>query len=286
MKERFLVHKQRSSSRLLASPGVAVCAYMLTLLPCNGVTRSPEAAFTVSPHTLEGVVSEQVRLELELSQEEAAWQRQRDHLDALLTLRKTEKERLEKNSIEQVTYENKGQAERAKLTLQNKEARQLLSEVETRAAQAEERLLAIYDRLPEPLRLKLKPSMHTLRTRLKSAPAPEQTSERLRTVAAFGADLQRTFSETHAVKQVITLGHGQRIEVEALYLGGFLGFYLAPDHLQAGFLTPTAKGWKEEPQDGLAGQLARALAIKRKESPPTLVRLPLQLPKGEGGHQP
>ena len=286
MKSLFPADAQWTPRATLTKRMVAICVCVLSRVPCGGTTDSANVAVTISPQTLESVVSEQVRLELDLKQEELSWQQQRDHIEALLTLRKVEKERLEKNISELLLREKTGQDERERLTRENNEARQLMIATEATADLIVKDLLTVYDNLPEPLLLKMKPGLQTIRTRLKKITSPEQTAERLRNISAFGADLQRTLSETHAVKQIIALGKEQRIEVEALYLGGLLGFYLTPDHRHAGLLSHTEKGWSAEPDNKITRQVARALAIKRKEAPPTLVRLPLQLPTGQGVHQP
>jgi len=196
------------------------------------------------------------------------------------------KKRLEDNSREFGKRTESDRIKHAALAEENAKKKARLGILDGAAAETGERLLGAYGKLPEPLKERLKSGAQALQSRLKEPPCPERADDRVRIVAAFGYDLQRVLQETHAVRQILQLADGQRVEADALYLGGTLGYYLAPDHAQAGLLTRSDAGWSAVPRDGIAEQVALALKIKRKETAPALVSLPLTAPAKQETAQP
>jgi hypothetical protein len=79
----------------------------------------------------------------------------------------------------------------------------------------------------------------------------------------------------HAVKQVLALAGDRPRELDVLYLGSALGYYVVPGEDRAGWVHRGRTGWVVTPNDAMASEVRRALAIHRKEAPAELVRLPL-----------
>jgi hypothetical protein len=230
-------------------------------------------------------VSELLRLDLEENMERNAWREQGGQMDAMIALLKAEKQRLGKAIEEFETKEEKERTERERVASRISKMKAALLEIAHSATEAGRDILGEYEKLPVPLQEQLKTGAQLVRTRLDEKASAENAVDRLRTVVAFSHDMQRILSEIHAVKEVIAFEDKQRVEVEVLYLGGTVGFYLAPDRKQAGVLRRSGGKWIRESHDEIAPQVALALEVKRKETPPSLVALPLRPPEAKCGRE-
>jgi hypothetical protein len=202
-------------------------------------------------------------------------------MDAMIALLKAEKERLEKAVEDFEAREKTEQTQRERMVRRIAAMRAVLLKIAGSATQAGRSILAEYDKLPAPLREQLKTGAQLVRTRLDEKASAESAVERLRTVVAFGHDMQRILSEVHAVKEVVAFEDGARLEVDVIYLGGVVGFYLTPDGRRSGLLRRSGDRWTREARDEIAPQVVLALEVARKETPPTLVPLPLDPPRAK-----
>jgi hypothetical protein len=243
----------------------------------TGVTAEETPKFDDPPsaRTLESLVSELLRLDLEESKEKTAWHEQRGKIDAMIALLQAEKQRLEKAVKEFENKEDTERTERERLANRISEMKAALSGIAQSAADAGRDMLAEYEKLPPALQESLRTGAQVVRARLDERASPENAVGRLRTVVAFSHDMQRILSEIHAVKEILAFEDSRRVEVDVLYLGGAVGFYLAPDRKHAGILRPSGGRWTRESRDEIAPQVALALEVTRKETPPRLVALPV-----------
>ena len=65
--------------------------------------------------------------------------------------------------------------------------------------------------------------------------------------------------------------------VDVIYLGLAQAFYAAEQGDTAGVGRPSQAGWQWQDQPRLAKDIRAALAVERKDSPPQLISLPIQL---------
>ena len=66
-------------------------------------------------------------------------------------------------------------------------------------------------------------------------------------------------------------------EVRALYIGLGQGYYVTVSGEAAGIGYPTPEGWRWTPQDGLADEISRAIAILQSEDVPAYVPLSVEI---------
>ncbi len=258
---------------------VLMCIVIVSAASCGSLARGEDKPTDLpSARTLEALVSELLQLELEENKEETTWREHRGHMDAMIALLKAEKQQLQKAIESLRTKERSEQTERERLVARISEMKAALLGVAKSATEAGRDILAEYEKLPVPLQERLKSGARLLRTRLDEKPSADRAVELLRTVVAFSQDMQRILSEIHAVKKVLALEDGQRLEVDVLYLGGAIGFYLTSDQKGAGVLKRSDGKWTRKSRNEIAPQVALALGVKRKEKPPTLVALPLPPP--------
>jgi len=247
------------------------------LFAAAGVAGEPAApAVPEKVENLEGLVGELLDLQLEEDKEQNAWEEQKRHLAAVQSLLAGEKERLAKQLTAIDSRKQEEESARERLARAIAELKESLLQVSKTATETALNLLKEYESLPAPLRRELASTADMLSTTLKDDASADNALKRLRIAVGFGHDLQRTLSAIHLVKEVIEVREGDKREADVLYLGGAVGFYLLPSGHGAGVLRRTNDGWIAEERNAIAEHVARAMAVKRKEKPPEIVRLPVR----------
>jgi len=261
------------------APVVALCIVLMGGAPRCGFSQertSPSTPPTLE--TFERLVSELIRLEREEVAETTAWREQSGDLDAMVTALESERKRLDTASADVEAREKAAQSEHERTAERIRAANERLSRLARAATEAARGILAEYDGLPISLQEQLRGGATIVRSLFADDVPPDGAVEALRTVLAFCHDMQRIASDVHVVKEVLTFAEGRRREVDMLYLGTAMGFYLTPDRRQAGMVLRSGGVWTRSDRDDVAPYVALALEVRRRETPPRLVPLPLCAP--------
>jgi len=264
-----------ASARIPARVAFAVFATVVVAAPAARAAGAQSEARQRPTETLQGLVRELVALQVEAKGEDTRWREEKAHLDTTLSLLDSEGARLERNLASARAEADVNRTERERLTAEIEKAESLLRATDGSVRGAGKRLLRTFESLPVPLRKPLADGASRMRDALSAETKGRGVAERLQLVIAFAADLDRTLSSVHAVKQVIDAPGGERIEADVLYVGGAVGYYVFPGEDQAGLLLRGPKGWEVSPRNDLAGAVVRALAVFRKETLAALVELPV-----------
>jgi hypothetical protein len=156
---------------------------------------------------------------------------------------------------------------------------ELLRRVHETVSKSAVRLLKVSDRLPEPLKKPLSAGAVRMADSTSGDAQPGAVPDAVRRVAAFAADLDRILSSFHLVKELLAVPDGRR-EVDVLYAGGVMGYYLFPDRRHAGLVVREHAHWRAVARDAMVPRVREAIAVFRKEKPAQLVSLPV--PAGAG----
>jgi hypothetical protein len=256
----------RKLGRVLGAVAVSLAA-----LASEG--RGQERAPSVDG--LRELVRQLVSLETAASEEENRWREQEAHLQTTLELLEKEKQVLTERLASVREQEDTAGEERQRLAARVEAAEGLLGRIDAEVRQAAERLLAVWDGLPEPLRLTLKGGAERVRDSVAAEDRVARVADSLRLVNAFSSDLDRILGSVHAVKQVLEVDGEGRREMDVLYLGAAVGYWVGPENRRAGLLVRSEGGWKPVRRDGLARAVRRAIEVFAKEKPAELVGLPL-----------
>jgi len=224
---------------------------------------------------LQGLVKELIALQVEAKSEDTRWREEKAHLETTLSLLESEGARLDRDLASAKAKADVNRTERERLAAEIEKTESLLRSTDDFVRNAGGRLLKSFEGLPAPLRKPLADGASRVRDALSARTKGRGVAKRLQLVIAFAADLDRTLSSVHAVKQVIDAPGGERREADVLYVGGAVGYYVFPGEDQAGILVRGPKGWGVSPRNDISRAVRRALAIFRKESVAALVELPV-----------
>ena len=139
----------------------------------------------------------------------------------------------------------------------------------------EARTHMLLKRLPEPLRVRVRP----LSQRLPSDPEATKLSlsERFQNLIGILNEVNKFNREITVSSEVRKLPDGTSAEVTALYVGISIAYYVSRDRGAAGIGTAAPEGWVWQPTNADAAQIADAIAILQNEQVASFVKLPLDI---------
>jgi hypothetical protein len=209
-----------------------------------------------------------------IAKERNDWQQGREILSGRIDLVKKEIATLEQGIAEAKKSAGQGDQKRGELQAQidvDKAAdAQLVEAVTKMEAQLRERQKSLPDFVLE----RLKP----LFQRMPADPATTKVSaaERYQNVLGILNDLNKVSNDITVNYEVHKLADGKPSEVRAIYVGLTQAYYLSSGG-EAGIGRPTPDGWRFEPANAIAEQVAVALDVLQGKHSPTFVALPVKL---------
>jgi hypothetical protein len=137
----------------------------------------------------------------------------------------------------------------------------------------EQRTRELLLRLPEPIRVRVRP----LSQRLPEKPEEQRPAlgPRFETVVGLLNEVDKFQREVTLTSEVRELGDGTAAEVTALYLGLGQGWYVGVGGRVAGVGRAEPEGWTWSALNGAAPAVAEAIAILKNEKVARFVPLPL-----------
>ncbi len=208
-----------------------------------------------------------------ISRERQDWRVGREMLES-----RTELVRREIDTLRQQTAQatnDMGEVDRKldELRAQNAELAQATAGLGEAVAKLEARMLAALDRVPVPIRDRVKP----LSQRIPQDPAQTKMtlSERFQNVVGILNEINKSARELLVTSEVRDLADGAKSEVTVLYAGLAQAYYCNAGGGIAGIGRPEASGWAWEADNELVPAVAETIAVQRNEKPAAYVRLPL-----------
>jgi len=216
------------------------------------------------------LVRQWVETERLISREAADWDEARERMTRLLGLHAVELERLNEflgqAGASADGYLQEKDALGAELTGLRNQRAGLARQLEA----LRPRMVALGERLPQPLQLELAASLEQLAV----LDAVEETQGLLQAMASVVAAAAKFDRAVTVADEVHAIGGVDR-QVEVMYLGLSRAFFVSGDGRVAGVGVPAAGGWQFTVRDGLGAQVRRALEVTREDGRPELVTLPV-----------
>lgn len=222
------------------------------------------------PEAVQSTLEEWVETMRILSAEEADWKTEQQSLAALNEVRQRETAELAEFARAAGERVDEIAAKRAKFETDEAELKKFRREVDTRVTAMEIRLRPLISGFPPPLRSKVEESVVRIEEADVEAPLQNRVRDVLLVLQAF-LDFQ---SEIHVEGDLREI-EGQQRQVDVIYLGMARGFYVDKTNRFAGVGSPGPDGWTWTENNRLAAEVRSAIAVRMRESAPSLVELPL-----------
>ncbi len=215
--------------------------------------------------------------ELLISEETRDWRLSEDERMESIRLIERELATLVKQTEETEAAIAESDARRATMTAELDAQEAGVASLAERIPAFEQRLRELLPRLPFPLRKSQ--ALGLLEPRLPEAGAETEIplSQRYLTVVGILNEVDKFQRDLHVVSQRHTLGNGQQVSAETLYLGMSLAFYVTADGEHAGRGFPGADGWTWVVADESADQIADAIAVRKGDLPASFLSLPVDI---------
>lgn len=164
---------------------------------------------------------------------------------------------------------------RAELVAQNETLKTAAETLGGIVGRLEVRTAALIQRLPDPIRERIKP----LSQRLPEDPnrTSLSLSQRFQNVVGILNEANKFNREITVTSEVRTLADGSAAEVTAMYVGLGQAYYSGANGTVAGVGRPSETGWTWEPASDAAAGIGDAIAILKNEKGAIFVPLPVKV---------
>jgi predicted nucleic acid-binding Zn-ribbon protein len=251
-------------------------AAILTLAGAQALAQSTDPPDTGRVlESTRAVLAEWVATQQVISKEKKDWRVGKELLEQRIDLIQGEIRSVEQKISETRSSITEADEKRRDLVDENEALKVAAASLVSEIAVLEGKTRTLLERLPDPVRERVNP----LARRLPADPANTDQSlgERYQNVIGILNEVNKFNREITVASELRTMPDGTTAEVQALYVGVSLGYYVTPNGDAAGVGEPTAEGWKWTPADELAGEITRAIAILNNEDIPAYVPLPVKV---------
>ena len=164
---------------------------------------------------------------------------------------------------------------RAEMIAENEELKAAASSLTDTVGKLEKRTQQLIQRLPDPIRDRIKPLSQRLPEEGKENKL--SVSERFQNVVGILNEVDKFNREISVFSEVRTFNDGTSVEVATLYLGLGQAFYASANGAVAGIGTATETGWVWKENNLAAPQISDAIAILKNEKVAAFIQVPVEI---------
>lgn len=229
---------------------------------------------TVDINSGREVVSQWVKTRTLISQIKRDWVDEKDLLQSAIELNKAELEKTDKKFSELEKQNTNLKVEFSERDIYKKDLDSIEAKLTTRIQKTEASLLALVDRLPEPLHEKIQPLVE----KLPKEDASISVSIRLQTVVGLMSEIEKWDSSITLDSQSYSSKEGSSVLIDVIYIGLGQGYFANNDEANpvAGVIMPSENGWIFEEQNSLAEKIRKLVRVY-KGQPAEYVNIPLKI---------
>ncbi len=247
---------------------------LLCLLPLSlaGPLQAQETQPPTPPAHAQEKLRQWIQAKKTRSEEQAAWKEDQQRMRDLLTLRRQEVEQLD--AVIEAAGNRLTDAEAQRKSLLEEEAQLRKDRVllQDRIQRLESRALKLIPSFPPALRTKLEDAIGRLEQQDETLPLQNRYRDAL-AILIEAASFHSRITVATEMRQV----EEHRVEFQVLYLGLGQAYYVDRSGRSAGRGFPKDQGWTWIEEPSLAANVRKAIEVHQKESPPELVRLPIEI---------
>jgi hypothetical protein len=209
-----------------------------------------------------------------VSEEKEKWELEREVLGDRIDLVRSERDTLNSKIHETQSLITDADKKREDLVKESDSLKNASATLVNRIFTLERNVLKLLPSLPQPVQDRMKPLSQRIP---KSQETDLSLSERYQNVIGIINELNKGANEIAVVSEVRDLPDGSTAEVQTLYLGFGRAYYCTNKGDVAGVGYPAADGWKWEPNNPIAKQVADSIAILKNEKTAEFISLPISV---------
>lgn len=249
------------------------------MLIAAGLALASPSALLAQPQLDEtrSTLKEWVELKKLISEEQNKWRVEQQTLEESISLLESEIENLKSSIEKQEAGATAAEEARQSLTQQEEALKQASAVVKDAMDDLERQTLEITEYFPSPLK-----DIENLSKLVSRIPRDNRgrdalsLSQRLMNVIGVLSEIEK-FNSQVSVDNEIQEIDGARIQVDTIYFGLAVAYYVDGTGSEAGVMTPAKGGWKKVQDNSLAANVAAAVAMQKREAQPEFVNLPITI---------
>ena len=259
---------------------------LITALATVGVLFSAAFADEPAPSAAkdEGPVPSDTRAALEkwvelrrlISEEENNWRADKQSLESSIELIQKEMTRLDseiKNADESMTAADK---ERLRLVDDNEAQKQAATAVTSVLPELEKEVLDIAAFFPPKLRETTSPLLQRI-PRPGASNVRSSSGERLQNIVGILSEVEKFGRTITLASELQKLPNGDNAQVDTVYMGLAVAFFVDGNSTYAGILTPAKDGWTVTEHSDLAPEIRRLVEVYKGDVLAEFVPLPVEI---------
>lgn len=253
-----------------------VCRYASLMFLC-GILSAPVAIpeeAPDSPETVRSLLAKWAETQQMIAKERADWKDGKEILQSRIDLLRGEIATAE-GKVSEISSSGSGvRKDKAELNARIDQLKAVSGDLGRLAGELETRIRALHDRLPDPLKEKIKP----LFGRMPDNPEQSAISaaERFQNVAGILNEINKFNGEITLASEVRTLADGKPAEVKVVYVGLGQAYFVGAQG-QAGIGRPSDKGWEWKNEDRIAPEVSQVVEVLQNKAKPSFVLLPVEI---------
>ena len=221
------------------------------------------------------ILDEWVETQQLISEEQSDWKIEKSILTETRTLLSNELERLQKSIEELESSATLADKERSSITVEKDELKAAADVIAAQITELEVKTKKLLPLFPQPLTERINPLIR----RLPEDPENAKLSlgERVQNIVGILSQANKfnnTITETSETRKV---GDGKEVQVNTLYWGLAIAYFVDASGEYAGIAYPTKDGWKTSSIDGIGSQIQQLVSIYEGDGEIQFVEVPAQI---------
>jgi hypothetical protein len=254
-------------------PALRCIAIVIAAL--GAATAAVGADETPSLEKTRSALEQWVDLRKAISEEQNDWRSDRETLGNSIALIKSEMERIDAaiaESEEKATAAEKARRDRE---AESESLQRATATVAGALPGIEARVHELHEFFPAELRRKV--ALLHQRIPKPGQPTRASVAERLQYVVGLLSEAEKFNNAITVTSELQPLPDGSNGQVDAIYIGLGVGFFVDGSGAYAGVLQPARGGWKVEARNELAPAIRRAISIYKGDPNAEFVPLPVEI---------
>ena len=210
-----------------------------------------------------------------ISEEQQDWRVEKSILTETRTLLSNELERLRESIKELESTATVADEERGKLTKQKDDLKAASNTVASKIALLEAKTKKLLPLFPEPLTERIKPLIRRLPKDSETVEA--SLGERVQNIVGILSQANKFNNTITLTSETRTVNSGKEVQVNTLYWGLAMAYYVDASGNYAGISYPTSTGWQTSLIEGIGPQIKQLIGVYEGGDAIQFVKIPAQI---------